>query len=511
MLNSIRNSLSILGKILAVLTIFFLAACTSENENETIDTTVQPDDAAITETVLNELRIARGVDADAISVETEDGIVTLSGDVDNILSKERSASIASSVKGVRSVINNIVVLTDREDSAIAADVEEALLSDPATDTWGIQSSVSGGFVNLSGTTDSWQQKELVSTIVKGVDGVTGVNNNIDINYDETRSDTEIRNEIESAFAWNNRLDAELIEIEVNDGNVELTGSVGSLTEKSLATTIAHVAGVTEVNSAGLEISPELRDEMRDANFLVDKSSEDIEKAICEAMKRDPRVNQEAIEIDVNQGIATLSGSVSNLKAARAAAEIARNTHGVISTRDRVSVENAIVVTPDVNTSDIEIRTQVEEAILRDPYINALGIEVVVEDGVVTLTGEVESYFDKYQADEVASTVNGVEEIVNNIEVDYEELVYEPSFEDWDVIEDEYDYEPVVIEDPDLEEAVLDELRWSPFVNPENITVEVEDGVVTLSGTVLTQNAVEEATEEAYEAGASEVVNNLTIN
>jgi osmotically-inducible protein OsmY len=62
----------------------------------------------------------------------------------------------------------------------------------------------------------------------------------------------------------------------------------------------------------------------------------------------------------------------------------------------------------------------------------------------------------------------------------------------------------------LKEAVRRELNWSPFVQEEQVDITVEEGVVTLNGVVLTMNAVVEATEEAYEAGAVHVYNNLDL-
>ncbi|NIR51306.1 BON domain-containing protein, partial [candidate division KSB1 bacterium] len=50
-------------------------------------------------------------------------------------------------------------------------------------------------------------------------------------------------------------------VDVNDGVVELSGSVGSLFEKNLAKEIARVAGVTDVNAENLEVKSWMREEM----------------------------------------------------------------------------------------------------------------------------------------------------------------------------------------------------------------------------------------------------------
>ncbi len=506
MFGLIKRNLAHVGALIVSFLLIGPVACTTQEGDSVLSQ--QPDDTDITTTVVDELKITRGIDAEIISVETNEGIVTLEGSADNLLTKERAASVASTVRGVRAVVNDIQVIGEHPDVEIATDVADALLSDPATDTWEIESSVEDGVVILSGTVESWREKELAATVAKGVAGVTGVENNITVNYDTDRPDAEIQGEIAAALAWNSRLDDGLINVDVNDGVVVLSGTVGSLFEKNLATTLAHVAGVAEVNNANLEVKSWMRNEMERNEFLVNKSDEDIEQAIRDAFAVHPRINSEKISVDVENGIASLSGSVTNLKTARAAAQIAENTRGVIATDKDLAVQNDLEVIPDVNNTDEEIRQDVEEALQKDPFVGSLDIDVVVEAGVVTLSGTVDNYFLKYQADEVASTVNGVTDIVNNIEVDYEELVYEPMFYDWDVIDHDYDYEPVVIEDEQLEGAIENQMLWSPFVNSENVNVEVEDGVATLTGNVLSEKAADEATEEAYEAGAKRVINNL---
>jgi osmotically-inducible protein OsmY len=517
MLNSIKNNFSTLGKVVIVLAVFFLAACSGQDSGDTNRISQddisyeQLDDIEISNAVVDELAITRGIDADLLSVETNEGIVTLSGTTDNLLTKDRATSVVATIKGVRSVVDDIEVQSDRLDVAIAEDVADALLSDPATDTWEIESTVEDGVVNLTGTVESWKEKELVSTVTKGVDGVIGINNNINVDYATNRSDDEILGDVQASLVWNNRLEDGLINVDVKDGVVELSGTVGSLFEKNLAKDIARVAGVTDVNAVDLEVKSWMRKEMERQDFLADKSDADIERAINDALAVHPRIDPINIEVSVNNGIATLTGTVDNLKTARAAAETASNTRGVIATEQNLSVDNQLVVTPDVDSTDEEIRQEVENALERDPFVSAPEIDVVVETGIVTLSGTADNYFEKYQSDEVASTVNGVVDIVNDINVDYEELTYEPMFYDWDIEHHDYDYEPIVIDDADLEEAIESQLTWSPFVSTVNVNVEVRSGVATLTGTVLTETAKEEATEEAYEAGARSVVNNLEIS
>ena len=53
-----------------------------------------------------------------------------------------------------------------------------------------------------------------------------------------------------------------------------------------------------------------------------------------------------------------------------------------------------------------------------------------------------------------------------------------------------------------------ELYWSPFVDSDDISVSVNNGEVTLKGTVEDENEVDDAIENAYEAGAKNVISKL---
>ena len=82
--------------------------------------------------------------------------------------------------------------------------------------------------------------------------------------------------------------------------------------------------------------------------------------------------------------------------------------------------------------------------------------------------------------------------------------------------DYYDYEPsgrgtpewLSKSDAQLKEDVKSELFWSPFVDSDDINVSVKNGEVTLKGSVEDQSAVDDAIENAYEAGAKNVISKL---
>jgi hypothetical protein len=81
----------------------------------------------------------KAVPFDPIDVSCTDGIVTLTGTTNNILAKRRATRLAQTIKGVRAVVNRMKVEPgmDRSGVEIKSDVEAALLSDSATDSYEI--------------------------------------------------------------------------------------------------------------------------------------------------------------------------------------------------------------------------------------------------------------------------------------------------------------------------------------------------------------------------------------
>lgn len=477
-------------------------------------------DQGIADAIDTEFIFDRSVPANDIDVSVVDGIASLSGTVNNILAKDRATRIAEMVKGVRSVTNRIQVTPSpmRKDGDIQSDVETALLMDPATDSYEITTSVKDGKVTLTGMVDSWTEKDLCGRVAKGVKGVTDLENNIDVNYKITRPDTEIKPEVEKALRWDVLVDNALIDVQVKDGKVTLTGTVGSAAEKRQARYDAWVAGVKSVDDSGLKVERWARDEDLRKNKYVIKSSDEIQNAIKDALLLDPRVLSFNVTPDVVGSNVTLRGMVDNLKAKRAAEQVARNTVGV------TYVTNRLKVKPSGTLTDDTIAKNVRDAILRDPFVERYEIGVSVQNGTVYLTGTVDSNFEKVHADDVASRINGVKDVRNYLDVDYTgPVVYAPYVWDgyyfsfgypyyhgyawyW------YDYDPyyTVKTDAEIKDDIQDELWWSPFVDEDEVNVGVKAGVATLTGEVDTWSERNAAVDNAYEGGAIRVINKLTV-
>ncbi len=113
--------------------------------------------------------------------------------------------------------------------------------------------------------------------------------------------------------------------------------------------------------------------------------------------------------------------------------------------------------------DASIQNNVISALKWEPSINAAEIGVSVKDGIVTLNGYVSNFTEKLAAENVASRVVGVKGIAQELKVRLPQ-----SFER---------------NDADIAEAAVNALEWNTLVPEDRIKVEVQDGMVVLSGEV----------------------------
>ncbi len=466
-------------------------------------------DWAITFAVEQEMSHDPAVPLNLITVRTNHGIVTLRGNVSNLLAKQRAITLTKTVKGVRSVIDQlrVVPILVRTDAQLVKDVDRALLRDPAVKSWKIVPRASTGTVTLTGTVHSWAQKQLAAKVAEGVDGVTALKNNIAVRYSEKRSDLQIKHEVNKRLRWDALVDHRLIKTRVQNGKVTLNGIVGSAAERFRASVDAWVMGVMAVDTSGLTVRKWASDSLQRKHTIPILDDQKVEDALKTALSYDPRVFSFDVDVHVQNGIVTLRGRVDNLAAKRAAEREARNTVGVLRVHNRLKVRTAVV-------SDATLKKEIEAALTQDPWVEAPEVKVRVQGGHAYLDGEVDSYFEKVRADTVAAKVWGVKEVTNRLRVtDGAAITYNPYIDDLYFYNfDWYDYQPrpTYKTDERIKADIKAELFWDPYVFSTNVGVKVNNGVATLTGKVHDLRAWAAALKEAYEGGATWVYNHLKV-
>jgi osmotically-inducible protein OsmY len=184
---------------------------------------------------------------------------------------------------------------------------------------------------------------------------------------------------------------------------------------------------------------------------------EIESAIKERLAGDNRIDAKNIQVKVEQGVVTLSGTVPTLDDKGLAEALVSGT--MVGIR---ALKNDIVVVRLV-LKDEEIRKAVEAALrsvpaLRESKLNKF--TVLVHEGDVVLKGTVEKPLHHRLAQKAAQSVRGVTSVANLLKV-----VGPPR------------------PDRDIEKDVLVYLKWAPYVDLDEIDYKVEGGVVKLEGSV----------------------------
>lgn len=139
-------------------------------------------------------------------------------------------------------------------------------------------------------------------------------------------------------------------------------------------------------------------------------------------------------------------------------------------------------------TDEEIQRDVLAELKWDAHVLPNEIGVAVKDGVVTLTGWVDSYLKKWSAEEAAHRVPGVKAVANDIEV---RLATERT-------------------DADIAAAAIHALEWDAFVPSNKVHVTVSKGWVTLTGEVEWQFQKNDAERVVRRLSGVKGVTNLII-
>ena len=114
-------------------------------------------------------------------------------------------------------------------------------------------------------------------------------------------------------------------------------------------------------------------------------------------------------------------------------------------------------------TDSQIQKDIMEQLKWEPYLNASEIGVAVKNGVVTLSGQVDSYPKKLAAENAAKKITGVKAIAEDIQIGVS-----PAYNRTDT---------------EIAEAIVNVIKWHTAVRDEKVKIKVENGIVKLEGEV----------------------------
>ena len=208
--------------------------------------------------------------------------------------------------------------------------------------------------------------------------------------------------------------------------------------------------------------------------------------IIDQLVWDERVDANDVIVHIENDVVQLKGKVPTLGAKLAASDDAYMIDGVVNVDNQIEVERT--ERKDIPADD-EISSNILRMLLWNDTIASTDISVKSKTGIITLSGEVNSYRAKTEAEKTAASVVGVTDVINLLEVHIERT----------------------LTDADIEADIENAFRRNAVLNHKNIAINVKKGIVKLSGTVTSYDEKRIALDLANRtSGVTNVEDKLVI-
>jgi len=202
------------------------------------------------------------------------------------------------------------------------------------------------------------------------------------------------------------------------------------------------------------------------------------------LRSDPDIDATDIAVAVKDGSVTLTGFVRSFRQRRRAEQDVKRLAGVVGIANNIEVRLSIIH----RRPDSEIARDAVEAIKRDLPLSWEKIKAIVEDGWITLEGEVEWHYQRERAEEAVQGLRGIRGVTNKIEV-------RPR-----------------VPPMEIKRRIEQALRRSGELDASGISVEASGSEIILRGGVRSWAEREEADRAAWSApGVTKVDNRIKIN
>jgi osmotically-inducible protein OsmY len=345
-------------------------------------------DSRLQRAVADALSIDPATDRLDIRVAVNDGEVTLTGVVDSFAERRLAARTAAAVAGVWKVDDQLELSTapERSDEEILRDIADLLAANVLVRDALIDVRVEGGNVYLSGAVGSAEERARAVRAAQ-VRGVTEVDaGELKVKWwarDRLRRRGVLEHITAESIAHNVARALEMdprvhepVDVQVRRGVATLRGHVDSVAASVAAEDTAEdTLGVWRVRNY-LDVKP--------PKVLTDAQ---IQARVERALLRDPYLLDAGITTRVRAGIVRLEGRVDDPMQRRRAELVAGRVGGVLAVDDRLDVSTGV----PLERNDWELYQDVRAQLQWSYWVDPKRVNVLVTDGIVTLTGTVSDW------------------------------------------------------------------------------------------------------------------------
>jgi osmotically-inducible protein OsmY len=211
------------------------------------------------------------------------------------------------------------------------------------------------------------------------------------------------------------------------------------------------------------------------------SNDELQRSVMEELLWDPKVDGNAIAVSAEEGVVMLRGTVGTLREKHEANKDAKRVFGV------KHVDNKIEVQLGEKRENADLRGDVLHALTLNSFVPST-IDADVYDGFVTLSGTANWQFQREEAETVAASVHGVVSVTDEVRL----VAPGPSAHD-------------------LQHSIKKAMERNAKLDAESVSVETENGTVTLRGTVSSWADHDEAVDAAWAApGVTRVKDHILV-
>ncbi|MEJ2054001.1 MAG: BON domain-containing protein [Calditrichaceae bacterium] len=217
-----------------------------------------------------------------------------------------------------------------------------------------------------------------------------------------------------------------------------------------------------------------------------KTDQTIKKEVVDELYWDNRIDSSKIDVRVENGNVTLSGTVPTYYDLTNAVVAVWRIHDIAGVVNNLSVS---YVSPPTLPSDEEIKQRAENIISWDPIVDESTLNIRVNSGILTLEGHVDAHWKLANIENKISGIRGILKITNNLTVNPKRH----------------------LTDDMVAEDVSSALKRDEMIDSHNVRVEVQDGIVRLVGTVpswISKRAAE--VDTSLTRGVIDVKNDLKV-